>query len=263
MRQIFAPPAMVRTFSQETLFPYPWTACVQAFFLRYPNPQASHVLTVDVLDRHIEQRAPRTPHGPPSFVLCTSRLLIKRGSLPSWAPKNIIKNTEAWVLEESEVDLSPPSPGNSAPRTMSIWTRNLDHTTVLAVTEGIRFTENRVDVPPHAPTQCLTAADVRSQVSFGLLRRRIEKFGLTSYLSHKDTSREGLFWSIQNLAYLLEPSSAMPVLQRAPQRSRTRRLLHALRPPFLDGDPVGPIQWIKRRWKRWREGEPAPRSADT
>ena len=159
---------MVQTVASDAQLAFPWRECVQGFFLRYPNPQASHVLSVDVVARRIEERAPPEPGPLPRLVLCTSRLLLKRGSLPSWAPKNIIKNTEAWVLEESEVDLSPPSPGNSAPRTMSIWTRNLDHTTVLAVTEGIRFTENRVDVPPHAPTQCLTAADVRSVFSGAL-----------------------------------------------------------------------------------------------
>ncbi|WFD04019.1 aminodeoxychorismate lyase [Malassezia obtusa] len=235
-------------------FPFSWPACVHAFFLRYPNPQASHVLTVDVLDRRIDQRPPKAPSEPPSFVLCTTRLLLKRGSLPSWAPKNIIKNTEAWVLEESEVDLSAPSDDDSTPRVMSIWTRNLDHTTVLAVTEGIRFTENRKDVPPKAPTLCSTDADVRSDLSFSLLRRRIEKFGLKSYLSHMDTSRKGLFWSIRHLNHLRDPSSTR-IMTTDPGPSRTKRLLHALRPPFLDGYPLGPIQWIKQRWKRWKEGD--------
>lgn len=212
------------------------------------------MLTVDVLDRRIEERPPRTASGTPSVVLCTSRLMLKRGSLPSWAPKNIIKSSESWVLEESEVDLTPPS--GDAPRTMSIWTRNLDHTAVLAVTEAIRFAENTAGVPPAPPTTCLTMSDIRSELSFGLLRRRIEKFGLKRYLAHKDTSRDGLIWSIQHLAHLIDPSKAASVQKQvAPSKTKTQRLLHALRPPFLDGYPLGPVQWLKRRWRQWRDGE--------
>ncbi|WFD44162.1 aminodeoxychorismate lyase [Malassezia psittaci] len=245
---------MVQSFQDSVPFPYPWTACVQAFFLRYPNPQASHVLTVDVLDRRIEPRDSPTATGEPNFVLCTTRLLLKRGSLPKWAPKNIIKNSESWVLEESEVDLTSPSHDNRMPRTMSIWTRNLDHTTVLAVTEGIKFSERISSTSPHTQSSdCLMAADISSQISFRLLRNRIEKFGLKSYLSHKETSREGLLWSIKNLEYLREPSGTMAIAEVNPSRSRTRRLLHALRPPFLDGYPLGPIQWAKNRWRLWRE----------
>lgn len=244
---------MVQSFRQQSSYAYPWSECVQAFFLRYPNPQAAHVLTADVVDRRIEQRPPRSPSGTPSTVLCTSRLMLKRGSLPSWAPKNIIKNSESWVLEESEVDLAPPS--DTAPRIMTIWTRNLDHTAVLAVTEGLRFTENCPEVSQNAfnaSTACSTTADIRSDLSFSLLRRRIEKFGLKRYVAHKDTSREGLLWSIQHLEHLRHPSRALiPYTQ--PHPSRTKRLLHALRPPFLDGYPLGPVQWIKRRWKQWKE----------
>lgn len=82
--------------------------------------------------------------------------------------KGVIKNTLSWVLEESEIELdlydslnaaatastssstdsnnlgdavlNPPEglPG----RTMRVWTRNLDHTTAMAVTEGILMKES-------------------------------------------------------------------------------------------------------------------------
>ena len=178
---------MVQTFDQPSSFrcvvaySYPWASCIQAFFLRYPNPLATHVLSVDVLDRKVEQR---TKNDMPKPVLCTTRLILKQGSLPSWAPKGIIKNTQSWVLEESEVDLSAQD--KDSPRTMSIWTQNLDHTTVMTVTERMRFTETPKD------TICHTRGDIRSFVSLAVLRWRIEKFGFKRYIAHHATAREGL-----------------------------------------------------------------------
>lgn len=200
---------------------------------------------MDVVDRHLEIRPPRTAGGAPTPVLCTSRLLLKRGSLPKWAPAGIIKKSTSWVLEESEVDLSPGEEG--APRTMTIWTRNLDHTAVLAITEALRFTEGTsVD----SPTHCDTAAHVRSDVSFRLLRGRIEKFGLKRYLAHWASSQQGLVWAIHQIAPELSRGPA-PVL--TDPSSRRQRLLHALRPPFLDGYPVSPWQWLRQRCARLRD----------
>lgn len=199
-----------------------------------------------MIDRHIEERPPRTAGGAPVPVLCTSRLVLKRGSLPKWAPAGIIKNSTSWVLEESEVDLMPPEDG--APRIMSTWSRNLDHTSVLAVTEALTFTES---TPRQAPmTLCHTAAHVSSDVSFRLLRGRIEKFGLKRYLSHMESSRQGLLWSIHQIAPQL---SREPVPVLVDPTSRRQRLLHALRPPFLDGYPLGPWQWARKKWNQLRD----------
>ena len=37
--------------------------------------------------------------------------------------------------------------------------------------------------------------------------------------------------------------------------SKRQRLLHALRPPFLDGYPLGPFQWLKKKWRQLRGKE--------
>ena len=290
--------AYVQTFFFCTLYiltqgyRYPWHACVQAFFLRYPNPQASHILSVDVVDRRIEMRA-KTPSVDMFPVLCTSRLILKSGSLPSWAPKNIIQHSTSWVLEESEVDLSAYDPAQ--PRVMSIWTRNLDHTSVLAVTEALKFQEPRQEMqsqqksswsqsqaqphlhlhsepPPHPQLQLQSqhlthgqpsqppmrpfthlqlAADVRSAVSFKLLRYRIEKFGLKRYMSHVESSRNGLIWVITRMAPHLASVHTEHMPPHVPPPPR-RRLLNALRPPFLDGYPETPWQWLKKKWRQWR-----------
>ena len=235
----------------------------------------------------------KTPSVDMFPVLCTSRLILKSGSLPSWAPKNIIQHSTSWVLEESEVDLSAYDPAQ--PRVMSIWTRNLDHTSVLAVTEALKFQEPRQEMqsqqksswsqsqaqphlhlhsepPPHPQLQLQSqhlthgqpsqppmrpfthlqlAADVRSAVSFKLLRYRIEKFGLKRYMSHVESSRNGLVWVITRMAPHLASVHTEHMPPHVPPPPR-RRLLNALRPPFLDGYPETPWQWLKKKWRQWR-----------
>ncbi len=198
------------------------------------------------------------------LVLRTTRLLLKRGTLPSWAPKGIIRNAESWVMEETEVDVEYPAAalstaaaaaagvagrgpgdgagagaqgttgsaaagsagtksGSIAGREMRVWTRNLDHTNVMAVTEGLRMTEQLQLRPPppstsspsqpsptqanyHATaaaallvplpaTQYAAAGHILSSYGFALLQRRIERFGLKRFTAHADTSRAGLDWT--------------------------------------------------------------------
>lgn len=85
---------------------YPPTPLL-AFFLRYPNPFARHVLCVDVLSRTID---------PQTGQIRTLRLILKRGLVPAWASKWLPlpsgsggRGLDAWVLEESVVD--PPGWG--------------------------------------------------------------------------------------------------------------------------------------------------------
>ena len=95
----------------------PWSIVSLAFFLRYPNPYAAHVLSCDVISRT------HTPQG----TMLTTRLILKKGSLPKWAPKGIISRAESWILEESEVD--------PAGRVVRCKTMNLDHVKVMRVEE--------------------------------------------------------------------------------------------------------------------------------
>ena len=92
-----------------------------AYFLRYPNPYASHILSCDVVSRTF------TPSG----TLLTTRLILKRGALPRWAPKGIISRTETWVIEESEVD--------PVGKIVRCETKNLEFTKVMQVEESVTF----------------------------------------------------------------------------------------------------------------------------
>ena len=100
-----------------------WSIVTLAFFLRYPNPYASHVISCDVISRD------QTSSG----SLVTTRLILKQGAMPRWFPKGIISRAESWVVEESEVD-----PHGKLVRCV---TKNLDHVKVMQVEESVQFAQ--------------------------------------------------------------------------------------------------------------------------
>jgi hypothetical protein len=69
---------MVKVFQHVFRYEHAWEDVTLAFFLRYPNPHASHVLAADVIDQYVD---PHTGH------LHTTRLLLKKGVVPKWGAK--------------------------------------------------------------------------------------------------------------------------------------------------------------------------------
>ncbi|KAI0935947.1 hypothetical protein AcV5_004222 [Taiwanofungus camphoratus] len=147
----------MRFYSQSFLYDDPWSIVTYAFFMRYPNPFASHVLSCDVISRTIS----------PSGSLLTTRLILKTGALPRWAPKGIISRAESWVIEESEVD--PEG------RVMRCITKNLDHVKVMRVEERTTLQQTE-----ESKTQQSTEARFVSGFGWGLTRR-IENHGLARF----------------------------------------------------------------------------------
>ncbi|KAF9650718.1 MSF1-domain-containing protein [Thelephora ganbajun] len=158
----------MRFFSNSHLYDDPWSIVSLAFFLRYPNPYAAHVLSCDVISRTL------TPQG----TLLTTRLILKKGSLPKWAPKGIINRAESWILEESEVD--------PLGRVVRCKTRNLEHVKVMRVEEitTLRQAEG-------GKTLQINEARIVSRFGWGLAKT-IENHGLAKFKTNLQRSREGL-----------------------------------------------------------------------
>ncbi|KAN0100861.1 PRELI-like family domain containing protein [Tylopilus felleus] len=155
----------MRFFSQS--FVDPWSIVSLAFFLRYPNPYASHVVSCDVVDRR------QTDSG----SLLTTRLILKRGSLPRWAPQGIISRTESWIIEESEVD--------PFGKVVRCRTKNLDHVKVMQIEETQLFQQSQDG------TIQTTEAYITSRFGWGLTKS-IESHGLARFKAHVQRSRQGV-----------------------------------------------------------------------
>ncbi|KAF9015470.1 PRELI-like family-domain-containing protein [Cyathus striatus] len=158
----------MKFFSQSFLYDDPWSIVSLAYFLRYPNPYASHVISCDVISRA------QTPSG----TLVTTRLILKRGNLPRWFPKGIMQRAESWVIEESEVD--------PYGKVVKCSTRNLDHVKVMQVEESVSFRQT-----PGGQTLQHTEARIVSGFGWGLTKR-IENHGLSRFKANVQRSREGV-----------------------------------------------------------------------
>lgn len=117
---------MVKFYESSFNYDYPFPAVSLAYFLRYPNPYATHVLSTDVIDRHFDSSTKR---------LSTTRLHLKRSKLPPTVlkllPKGILGSSadagHSYVLEKSVIDVKEGW--------MKTESRNLEWTGILSVIE--------------------------------------------------------------------------------------------------------------------------------
>ncbi|KAF9991488.1 hypothetical protein BGZ79_004414 [Entomortierella chlamydospora] len=159
---------MVKFYQHTSSFEHAWDNVTYAFWLRYPNPFASHVVGCDVIDRQVD---------PDTGVLRTTRLILKQGVLPRWG-RNLIKNPDAYIIEESEVD----------PRTQTMTTRtkNLNHVRVMQVEETQIFT-----VHPENP---------KCELRWGLTGR-VESFGINKFMDNSARARKGMAHILERLRH--------------------------------------------------------------
>jgi hypothetical protein len=157
----------MKFFSQSFKYDDPWPIVSLAFFLRYPNPYAAHVASCDVISRTFS----------PSGTLLTTRLILKKGSMPKWA-QGIMPKAESWIIEESEVD--------PAGRVVRCTTKNLDHVKVMRVEERVTLQETDDGKTLHR-----TEARFLSNFGWGLTKR-IESHSLARFKANVQRSREGV-----------------------------------------------------------------------
>ncbi|KAI8453498.1 PRELI-like family-domain-containing protein [Phakopsora pachyrhizi] len=180
----------------------------QAYTLRYPNPFSPHVITCDAVERSLDAS---------TGVLSSTRLVLKRGTLPKWVPRGMIEKAETWVLEESYLNLIDG--------TLTLRNRNIDHRFVMDVIE-----KSFIQIE-HGGTTVTTHVKVTSSWGFQILRRRIENYGIGRFQRQSKNSRHGLEMTI----LILQPSS--PLRQRLlkgekinyPPAMPLRARLHELR----------------------------------
>ncbi|CAB4385326.1 MSF1-domain-containing protein [Rhizophagus irregularis] len=161
---------MVKFFQHTFKYEYNWDCVTLAFWLRYPNPFASHVESVDVIDRYID---------PNTGVLRTTRLILKRGVIPKWG-RGLIKNSEACIIEESMV--------NPKNKTMITLTKNITHARAMQVEEWQTY---RVDPNNREYTQVKTEAKIISNFGWGLTDR-VELLGIKKFTDNTMKSRKGM-----------------------------------------------------------------------
>jgi 4-amino-4-deoxychorismate lyase len=121
---------MVKFLESAYSYDYSFPAVTLAYFLRYPNPYTTHVLSTDVISRDIDAAG----------RLHTLRIHRKSSRLPpailKLLPKSVLGNvrsgkSESFILETSTVDVKEGW--------MRTESKNLDWTGILSVVEKQEF----------------------------------------------------------------------------------------------------------------------------
>uniref|UniRef100_A0A8K9XDJ2 PRELI/MSF1 domain-containing protein n=1 Tax=Oncorhynchus mykiss TaxID=8022 RepID=A0A8K9XDJ2_ONCMY len=162
---------MVKYFSNDVDIRTTWDHVVSAFWQRYPNPFSTHVLTEDVVLREVtaDQR------------LLSRRLLTKTNRMPRWAeflfPSNLSRSV--YIVEDSVVD--------PVTKSLTTYTWNLNHTTLMTVEERCVFQESE-DRP------AFTLLRREAWISSGVygFSRPIQEFGLARFKSNQVKAMKGL-----------------------------------------------------------------------
>ncbi|EMR09710.1 hypothetical protein PNEG_01897 [Pneumocystis murina B123] len=160
---------MVKFYKSSYYYEYSWPIVTLAWFLRYPNPYSKHVVSVDVVDRYVDNQG----------CLRTTRLILKDGKLPKWGAK-LFKISQSYILEDSIVNLESNE--------MHTFIRNLDHTKVMKVVENQTYSVSHNN-------SCQTFVNVTAQIksSFGWgFTNKIEKFGVIKFSKNLINSRAGM-----------------------------------------------------------------------
>ncbi|KAI4155046.1 MAG: hypothetical protein LQ340_001261 [Diploschistes diacapsis] len=198
-------------------YDYSFPAVSLAYFLRYPNPCSTHVLTEDVISRHFD---------PVTQRLYTTRLHLKQSKIPAWIlgllPRNILGNNRGpngeaqnFVLENSVIDIREGW--------METESQNLQYTGVLKAVEKQRFT--RSSSATDSPTSLFSptadkslsenisskqeTTDVSTTITFvsrlGQSKRRV---GVSANGEETEEQKRGFFsWSTAKLQGSIEGAS--------------------------------------------------------
>ncbi|XP_033831021.1 PRELI domain containing 1b [Periophthalmus magnuspinnatus] len=169
---------MVKYFCSYTDIRSTWDQVVLAFWQRYPNPFSTHVLTEDVVYREVTA----------DDRLLSRRLLMKTNRLPRWAERffPLGMSRSVYIVEDSIVD-----PVN---RSLTTYTWNLNHTTLMSVEERCIFVDS--EEQPTA-TQLKREAWISSSI-YGF-SRPIQEFGLARFKSNQGKAMKGLEYALSNL----------------------------------------------------------------
>ena len=206
---------MVKFYENSFDYDFSFPAVTLAYFLRYPNPYAKHVLSTDTIDRHYDPETQR---------LTTTRLHLKRSKIPypvlKILPKGILgagaDAGESFVLEKSTVDMREGW--------MTTETRNLEWTGILSVIEKQKYQRlpvTRPTTPPgdHAEsklaeeTASSDATNVTTEVTlkskFGqarAFRRQRQRDSGSADSDEEATVKQGFFssWSTASLQKSIE-----------------------------------------------------------
>ncbi|RFU33721.1 hypothetical protein B7463_g2602, partial [Scytalidium lignicola] len=194
---------MVKFYESSFTYDYSFPAVTLAYFLRYPNPYSTHVLSTDVIERVVD---------PSSGRLHTTRIHRKSSRLPpavlKLLPKSVLGSvsggrSESYILERSTIDVKEGW--------MHTESRNLDWTGILSVVERQEYRRDPTGLPKVESLENLQdgTTGVTTTVMFisrlgERLRRRVSREGHATEVDDEPKKSLLASWSTSGIQRSIE-----------------------------------------------------------
>ncbi|PVH16575.1 uncharacterized protein CXQ87_004870 [Candidozyma duobushaemuli] len=157
---------MVQFIKASNSYDFNFATASYAYMNKYPNPFAKHVQSSDTLEQYVDD----------SGMLRTTKLVVKRGSLPLFIQPFLGSSLDSWILEKSVID---PRSG-----IMSAYCSNVDHRKFIKVEEYLHYTSEG--------TRTHIESKVKLSSNFAGMKERIELWGHRRFQKNMSQSQEGL-----------------------------------------------------------------------
>jgi 4-amino-4-deoxychorismate lyase len=193
---------MVKFYETSYDYSYSFPAVTLAYFLRYPNPYSTHVLSTDVISRSIDEDG----------RLQTMRVHRKSSRLPTAVlkllPKSVLGNvsggrSESFILETSTIDVKEGW--------MRTESKNLDWTGILSVVEKQEYRrqiapEETDDLSVETGTTGVTTTVMFKSRLGDRLRARAQRKGEAAALEAEEEPKKGFLatWSKSGIQRSIE-----------------------------------------------------------
>ncbi|CCH44192.1 hypothetical protein BN7_3751 [Wickerhamomyces ciferrii] len=165
---------MVLWYKSTHQYPFNFETVSVAVFNKYPNPYASHVLSVDTIDRELKDGK-----------LYTTRLIKKIGKLPRWVKPFLGRINHSWIVEKTILD--------PMKQKMQSYTRNLDHTKIIRVEEYTTYESS-----PSSEDKTDVIYNVKFSSGFkNVIKDRIESYSHTKFQENIKNTKMGMSYVMQ------------------------------------------------------------------
>ncbi|XP_027869268.1 PRELI domain containing protein 3A [Xiphophorus couchianus] len=169
-------PGMMKIWSTEHIFSYPWETVIKAAMRKYPNPMNPNVVGVDVLDRSLDSEGRLHSH----------RLLSTEWGLPSIVRAILGTNhTQTYVKEHSIVDPEV--------KKMELCSTNITLTNLISVDERLVYTPH-----PENPEVTVLTQEAIITVKGVSLSSYLEGLMVRSMSANARKGWDAIEWVIQN-----------------------------------------------------------------
>lgn len=162
----------MKIFSTGHDFNYSWEQVTAANWQKYPNELATHVVSVDILNREID--AERN-------VLRTERLIACKQAIPSWLRAIVGGDEYSYVREISEVDLNT--------KTLTMKSANMTMCNLLLVKETVTYSPD--PKMPSERTRFEQEAEITAFLPFSRLCNKIEEWSVERFGQNASIGKRG------------------------------------------------------------------------